>query len=217
MGVIDHWGQAIQTVIDQFHQNMPLLMHVFAWLCGIHLVNMLMRGRLCALGIMPRTWHGFIGIVWAPVLHASGEHLISNLLILAILGNMVAIHGQDVLWVVTWIVVVMGGLTTWCVGRSAVHVGASGVAMGYFAFVLMHAYQHPGLMTIGVAVVMLYYLSSLFMNLMPMGRQDSWESHLFGFLAGLLASAIYPTVLTWDWVHRWLLPAAANPVGYGGG
>lgn len=217
MGVIDQWGLAVQSVISQFQQNMSLWAHVSAWLCGIHLVNMMMRGRLCVLGIMPRTWHGFIGILWAPLLHANGEHLLSNVLILVILGNMVAIQGQAVLWAVTWIVVLVGGLATWCFGRRALHVGASGVAMGYFAFVLMHAYQQPGLVTVGVAAVMLYYLSSLFMNLMPMGRQDSWESHLFGFLAGLLASEIYPTVLSWAWVHRWLLPAAANPVGYGGG
>ena len=203
--LIYQFNQAITDIVAQFQKNFHLLILAFSVLCGVHLINVLMGRRLCVLGIVPRTWHGLVGIVWAPLLHVNGEHLVSNLLILMVLANVVAFSGQDALVVVTWVVVVIGGLLTWCFGRKALHIGASGVAMGYFAFVLVNAYHHPGIMTVGVACVVLYYFSSLLMHLTPMGQRDSWESHLFGFIAGLLASQLYVPMLTWPWVQRWLL------------
>jgi membrane associated rhomboid family serine protease len=198
------FNQAIADMIAQFQMNLPLLTRAFAVLCGVHFLNIMMGYRLSMLGIVPRTWHGLLGIFWAPLLHANGEHLLSNALILMVLANMVAFNGQDALVVVTCFVVVVGGLLTWCFGRKALHIGASGVAMGYFGFVLIHAYHQPGVMSVGVACVALYYFSSLLMQLTPTGRHDSWEGHAFGFMAGLLASQVYPTILTWPWVQQWL-------------
>lgn len=205
MTLLANWSHAVNTVIFQFKQNVPLLGRAFGLLCVVHLMNVLSGRKLCVLGIYPRSLHGLFGILWAPLLHANGEHLISNLLILIILANMVAVSGQAVLVVVTMLVIVVGGLLTWTFGRKALHIGASGVAMGYFGFVLMEAYHHPGLITLSIAAVGLYYLAGLLMHLMPVGRQDSWESHLFGFLAGLLASKCYPWLLTWPWLKLWMV------------
>lgn len=196
---ITHLNETVTQLIAQFKMNLPFLGRAFAWLWGIHFVNVLMGKRLCAFGIIPRRWFGLPGILWAPWLHVNAEHLLSNCVILLILATMIAIQGQAILLAVTTVVVIVGGFATWCLGREAVHVGASGVAMGYWGYVMVSAYHQPGLVTIAAAAVGIYYLGGLLMNLLPQGRHDSWESHFFGFLAGCLAVVVAPWLLTQAW------------------
>ena len=75
-----------------------------------------------------------------------------------------------------------------------IHIGASGLVMGYWGFVLVNAYHSPSFIAIAVAAVCLYYFSSLFANLMPQGEKVSWEGHVFGFLAGIITTFTYPHI-----------------------
>ena len=180
-------SQTVVQVVAQFKAILPLLLRWFSILVGIHLLNTLLGGRLCVLGIVPRTWHGLVGVLWAPWLHINFEHLISNCIILFALSSMVALSGQAVLVWVLMCGLLLGGFLTWCFGRSAVHVGASGVVMACWGFLLCTAYHSPGLISVSVACVGLYYFGGLVLHVLPMGRHDSWEGHLFGFLAGVFA------------------------------
>lgn len=139
-------------------------------------------------GIQPRSWGGLDGILLAPFLHDDFAHLISNTVPLAVLGALVLLHEIPRWFQVTAVVIVVGGLATWLLARSATHIGASGVVFGYLGFLLAAGFFERSLraVTLGVATGLAY--GGLLWGVLPTRPGISWESHLFGLLAGGLAA-----------------------------
>lgn len=93
------------------------------------------------------------------------------------------------------------GMGVWLFGRRAIHIGASGVIMGYWSYVLVLAILMPSINTIIVGLVCLYYLGSLACNIFPTGRHTSWEAHFIGFLSGIVTAYFYV-----NWAGLSLMP-----------
>jgi len=148
-------------------------------------------------GIQPRSWGGLDGILLAPLLHDDFAHLISNTIPLIVLGALVLLRGIPRWFQVTAVVVVAGGLATWLLARDANHIGASGVVFGYLGFLLAAGFFERSLraVTLGLATGLAY--GGLLWGVLPTRAGISWESHLFGLLAGGLAA----------W---WLLPRSVE-------
>jgi membrane associated rhomboid family serine protease len=148
-------------------------------------------------GIYPRNLFGLIGIPISPLLHQNFTHLFFNTIPLFVLGlALLASEGTLNFCWITLVIVVLGGLAVWLVARKAMHIGASGLISGYFGFIMISAYKAPGLITILLAVVAAYYFGGIFLGLFPGKKTISWESHLFGFLAGI-ACAYIPNMLSY--------------------
>src|SRR5437764_561107 len=93
--------------------------------------NLLLGGLLTPHGIVPRHWNGLQGIVFSPFLHVSLRHLAANSFPLFVLGAVLCVRSRGEFTAVTLAGVFLGGLLTWLVGRSANHVGASGLIFCY--------------------------------------------------------------------------------------
>jgi membrane associated rhomboid family serine protease len=169
----------------QANLTMSLMILGIFWL--VHLVNVAVGYRLNYLGIYPRHLMGVFGIVCSPFLHANFNHLFFNSIPLFVLLNFILLQGLPKLLVVSLIIIVLSGSATWLVGRKAIHIGASSLVMGYWSYLIVTAIQHPNVLTVVLGILCLYYFGGLVMNLLPQGARDSWEGHLFGFLAGLAA------------------------------
>jgi membrane associated rhomboid family serine protease len=157
------------------------------WVCEI--VDTVLHGALDRYGIVARNPEGLIGIVTAPFLHLGFGHLISNTLPLLTLGALIAISGAARLLSVTAIVAAVGGLGTWLISPpSTITIGASGLVFGYAAYLIARGVfnRRIGQVLIGVVVVLVWG-SALLGGLLP---QDgiSWQGHLFGAVAGVLAA-----------------------------
>ena len=159
-------------------------------LWAVELVNLAMGHRLNVHGLMPRTASGVAGILWSPFLHGNFGHLLSNTVPILVLGALVCSRGPRVFAAVSVVVIVAGGLGLWIVGRSAYHVGASGLIFGYFGYLVAHAWfaRTVGAAIVAVITVLLY--SGLIWGVFPQGRFVSWEGHLCGLLAGVLAARL---------------------------
>lgn len=94
---------------------------------------------------------------------------------------------RNILVAVTLIITFLTGLAVWLVGRKALHIGASGLIMGYWGFLLLNAVINPSVLTVFLIIICLYYFGGFISSLLP-EEGNSWESHIFGFLAGLLTS-----------------------------
>lgn len=165
----------------------PIALFVAAvWI--VSLVNLALGGVLNDLGIRPRRVDGLPGLLGAPFLHGGLIHLISNTLPLAVLGALVALRGAAVFWTVTVLVAMLGGLAVWLLGRTALHIGASGVVFGYFGYLVALGWFERKLASIGIAVLTLALYSGLIWGVLPLRATVSWEGHLFGLLAGVLAA-----------------------------
>ncbi|HWE89195.1 MAG TPA: rhomboid family intramembrane serine protease [Pseudonocardiaceae bacterium] len=154
----------------------------------IELINAAMSGRLDHFGIVPRTVSGLDGVIWAPLLHASWTHLFSNTIPVLVLGFL-AIAGGLRQWVaVTAVIWVVSGLGVWLAGGPGYTVGASGVAFGWLAFLLLRGIFNRGLGQILVALVLLFCWGGMLWGLLPGQPQVSWQAHVFGALGGVFAA-----------------------------
>ncbi|MEI8408884.1 MULTISPECIES: rhomboid family intramembrane serine protease [unclassified Kribbella] len=157
------------------------------WLSEI--VDTAMNGALDQYGIISRDPEGLLGVVTAPFLHLGFGHLISNTLPLVTLGALIAISGAVRLFAVTAIVTVIGGFGTWLVSPpNTITIGASGLVFGFAAYLIARGIFNRRLSQVLVGVlVVLVWGSALLGGLLP---QDgiSWQGHLFGAIAGVLAA-----------------------------
>jgi membrane associated rhomboid family serine protease len=140
---------------------------------------------LRSFGVVPRTFHGLVGIAAAPLLHADFHHLLGNtvplLILLALLAGSKARSFEIVIDVV-----LLGGLLLWIAGRPGDHIGASGLIFGLIAFLMLAGVLEKRAVPMIVAVVVgLLYGSTLFWGIIPIfGSQMSWDGHLCGAVAG---------------------------------
>ena len=149
-------------------------------------------GVVYALAVVPRRLDGLVGVLGAPLVHGSFAHLAANTLPLLVLGGMVAVRGAVYYLTTTLAIAVLGGLGLWLLGRSAAHVGASGVIFGYFGFLVGRGYYERSLPSVAVAVLVAVVYGGMIGGVLPRDDRVSWEAHLFGLLAGGVCARLAP-------------------------
>jgi membrane associated rhomboid family serine protease len=148
----------------------------------------LFAGTLLRFGIVPRTMTGLPGIVVAPLLHANAAHLLANSYGIVVLGGLVLLRRERDFVVVTLSGTLLGGFATWLVGRPAVHVGASGVVFAYLGYLLSTGLfeRRVGAIVLSLAAAVTW--GGLLVGLLPLLPGVSWEGHIAGLAAGVLAA-----------------------------
>lgn len=146
-------------------------------------------GRLDQYGIRPRTLDGLPAVLWAPLLHVNWAHLAGNTIPVLVFGFLAMAGGLGQWIAVTATVWIVSGLGVWLIAPSGyVTVGASGVAFGWLAFLLVRGLFNRSFAQVVVALVLLFYWGSVLWGLLP-GRPDiSWQGHLFGAIGGIIAA-----------------------------
>lgn len=157
------------------------LVEIFDWL--------LFNGALDGLGIVPRDVGGLRGIFLAPLLHGGFGHLAANTLPFLALGLLVRLRHSRQFVAVSLIIIAVSGLGTWLFGPPhTVHIGASGLIFGYFAFLLVAAYYERSPGALGLALLVIVFYGGLLWGALPQGNAISWQGHLFGLIGGGLAA-----------------------------
>ncbi len=182
----------LQILVATIHDNLALLLGIVIALWILQLINKLLGYRLNYLGIVPRTGRGLMGIFFSPFLHGDANHLFFNTIPLLALACFVLVGGQPLFWRVSISIILISGLLIWLFGRKAIHIGASALITGYWGYLLINAWRQPGVMTVILAIVCLYYFGGLFFGLFPTKEKVSFEGHLFGCLAGVATNYLFP-------------------------
>ncbi len=189
----------ISDFIEVSKQYLPTLLKWIALLWIFNIINWSTGSHLNQFGIRPRRLRGLIGIVMAPILHANFTHLLFNTVPLLCLGLFVMSLGLTQFYWATGIICILSGFAVWVIGRVGTHIGASALISGYFGYVVASAYVQPTFTTFFCAGVALYYFGGILFSLFPTEETTSWEGHLTGFIAGLIAMYLcthYETILT---------------------
>jgi membrane associated rhomboid family serine protease len=153
----------------------------------IEVINLVIPGHLDRFGIVPRSVSGLDGIVWAPLLHAGWGHLLANTLPVLIFGFLAMAGGLGQWIAVTATIWVVSGIGVWLTG-SGLTVGASGVAFGWLTFLLVRGIFTRSFGQLGVALVLFLYWGGTLLGVLPGKPGISWQGHLFGAAAGVLAA-----------------------------
>ncbi|MBT8062065.1 MAG: rhomboid family intramembrane serine protease [Gammaproteobacteria bacterium] len=156
---------------------------ILVWI--VELVNFLLGHSLNNFGLIPRQLDGLGGILFAPLLHGGFGHLISNTGGLLALGGLVAMRGEKHFVSTSLAIVLLGGALVWLFGRTALHVGASGLVFGYFGLLIGRGWFRRTADSLVIAALVILIYGGLLWGLNPLQQFVSWEGHLAGFLAGL--------------------------------
>lgn len=144
-----------------------------------------------ALTVQPQKLAGLIGIATAPLLHGSVEHLAANTLSVLILGTLAGtvfpratLRALPLIWF-------GAGFGTWLIGTGGYHLGASGVThgLGYLVFTLAALRRDRA--SIAAALIAFFFFGGMVLSVLPMEMGVSWESHLSGALAGIVAGLLF--------------------------
>ena len=163
----------------------PVLILV-ALIWAVEFVNLLLGHRLVSWGILPRSFSGLVGIPLAPILHSGFWHAVSNTVPLFILGALMLAGGTRMYWETTVKVTLLSGALVWIFAREAYHVGASGLVFSYFGVILARAFIERSIVTITIAIVTVMAYGGLLWGILPLRSHVSFESHLFGLIAGFV-------------------------------
>ena len=172
-----------------------LALTAVCWL--VFLANHLFwQGQLTQHGVIPRHLSSLPGILWAPFLHMSFQHLAANTPPLLILGAILCGRSKREFWAATVAGIILGGALTWVLARSAVHVGASGLVFCYFGYLASLALFNRSILTLLLSVICIVGYGGILRGILPTSTGVSWEGHLMGLCSGVAAA----------WLHSKLNP-----------
>ncbi|GAB1856371.1 rhomboid family intramembrane serine protease [Flavobacteriaceae bacterium MHTCC 0001] len=143
------------------------------------------------MGILPQTLTGLKGVVLSPFIHGDILHLYHNTIPLFVLTAALFYFYRAIVWKVLLYGILVSGFLTWCIGRPAYHIGASGLIYVLVSFIFFKGVfaKHFRLIALSLLVVFLY--GSMVWYTMPIEEGISWEGHLSGLIAGLVFALIF--------------------------
>ena len=171
-----------------FSQKISTVMCLCGLMVADFVANMLTGGWLNHFGIHPRQLHSLLNILSAPFLHANIGHLVSNLVGLSIFSFLCLLRGQRFfIWNSIFIIVVSGTLV-WLFARGANHLGASGWIFGLWSLSIAQAWFEKSFISITISLFVVIFYGGMIWGVLPYHPYISFESHLFGAMAGWLAA-----------------------------
>ena len=142
-------------------------------------------------GIIAREPSHLDGVIFAPLLHHGWDHLASNTLPFLVFGFLAMAGGIAQFIAVTATVWLLSGIGVWLLAPpGSVTVGASGVIFGWLVFLLFRGFFAHSLKQILLAAVLFFLWGGVLLGVLPGQPGISWQAHLFGALAGILAASI---------------------------
>ena len=166
-----------------------IMLLLLAGMWMLELLDQLSGNQLDQLGIHAREVDGMPEILTAPFLHAGWDHLMSNSLPFLVLGFLVLLSGLARWLIASLIIIVISGLTAWFLTpANTIILGASGLIFGWLTYLLARGVwsRRPAQVVIAVLVLLVY--GGLIWGVFPSGAGISWQAHLGGAIAGVLAA-----------------------------
>ena len=144
------------------------------------------------LAVAPRSLQGLVGLLAAPLLHGSPEHLIANAIALLMLGTLAlaaypkaTLRALPLLWLGS-------GLGAWLLGDpGSRHLGASGLTHGLMFLIFALGLLRRDRPAIAAAMLAFLFYGGMLLTVLPREPGVSWQAHLGGALAGLLAAWLF--------------------------
>jgi len=145
-----------------------------------------------AWAVTPHAWTGLLGLLTAPLLHGSPEHLGANAVAVLMLGTLAGsvypratLRALPLLWLGS-------GLGAWLLGDAGTHhLGMSGVTHGLGFLVFTLGVLRRDRPAIAAAMIAFLFYGGMLLTILPHEPGVSWQSHLGGALGGLLGAWLF--------------------------
>ncbi|MDX8378981.1 MAG: rhomboid family intramembrane serine protease [Gallionella sp.] len=173
--------------------RVPVVLYLLAIMWLVFAVETVLPGNLNTWGILPRQLSGLLGIPFAPFIHHGLWHLIGNSIPLTILGVLIGLNEKNSILEITFFGILLTGLGVWLIGSRAYHVGASGLVMVYWAYLIADGWFERSVKAMLLAGVTLVLYGGMIFIFLDMRAHISWSSHAMGALSGVLIA----------WLEAW--------------
>ncbi len=181
----------------------PLTFPISLWL--IHIVSSLLKIYPYKLGVLPRSLSGLIGIITSPLIHSNFSHLISNTIPLLIMGFGIFYFYPKAAYKVFAFVYFCTGIFVWLFAREVYHIGASGIVYAFVSYLFFSGIFRRDNKSITLSLIVVFLYGGLVWGVLPGMEGISWESHLFGAIAGFIAAFIFrksDPIKHYDWENE---------------
>ena len=146
---------------------------------------------LHGLGVLPQNPSRLIGIITAPLIHGSWNHVIGNTLPLLLLGSILLYGYPKSRWWALFIIWLTSGLGVWLFARETYHFGASGLTHGMFFYLFINGILRRDKRSIVLLMVAFFMYGGMLLTIFPREPGISYEYHFFGALGGTLSAFIF--------------------------
>lgn len=177
----------------------PALVVALIWI--VYAFDRVFSLDLYRYGVLPRAIKGLWGILISPFVHGDFNHLVSNSTPILVLGWLLVYFYPKAAWRVVVACWAMGGLWVWTTARDSYHIGASGIIYGLAAFLFFSGVFRKRIALMAVSLIVVFLYGGMIWGVLPLRVGVSWESHLFGGIAGVLMA----------WFYRKVPPAHVPP------
>ncbi len=164
------------------------LLITLLWL--IRSVDMVLGIDLSSLGIYPHDISYLTGILTAPFIHGSTEHLFTNSLPLFIMFTTLLYQFPRSAIPALLIITLGSGSGVWLLAREAIHYGASGVNHGLMFYLFLMGILRRDRPSMAIAMMVFFLYGGMVWGILPSDPDVSYEYHLFGAVSGLVAAAL---------------------------
>ena len=160
------------------------------WL--VKIIEVLFDLDFSRFGIYPLSLEGLPGIIFSPFIHADFGHLFNNSLPLFFLGTALFYFYSEIAVKISLWTYFLTGLLVWLAGRSAWHIGASGLIYGLASFLFFSGIIRRYFRLVALSLLIVFLYGSMVWGIFPNIYKDvSWESHMLGFISGILLAVVY--------------------------
>lgn len=172
------------------------------WL--VKAVELIFEIDLTRMGIFPLSVNGLQGIIFSPFIHEGFRHLFNNSLPLFFLGTFLFYFYSEIAVKVSLWIYFLTGTAVWFTGREAWHIGASGLIYGLASFLFFSGIIRRHFRLAGLSLLIVFLYGSMVWGIFPdVYRDASWESHLLGFVSGIVLAVVYrkqgPQAPVYEW------------------
>ena len=167
----------------------PAFFVIIIWL--VKITEIVFDIDLVYLGLYPLKWRGLIGILTAPLIHADLRHLFDNSIPVFLLSLAIFYFYSPVAYRVFFLTWIITGILVWIGGRSSYHIGASGLIYGFASFLFFSGIIRNSINLLAISLLVVFIYGGLVWGIFPFDYKISWESHLFGALTGFFLALVY--------------------------
>jgi membrane associated rhomboid family serine protease len=159
------------------------------WL--VKIIEVIMHTSFAKYGLFPLELEGLRGIVFSPLIHSGFRHLFNNSFPILFLGTALFYFYRNLSYRVFFLIYLLSGLWLWFFGRSAYHIGASGLIYGMASFLFFSGIFRKYIRLMAISLLVVFFYGSLIWGIFPLKENVSWEAHLMGAIAGFILAIYY--------------------------
>lgn len=141
--------------------------------------------------VAPHSVSGLLGVLTAPLLHGSLEHVTANAVALLLLGTLAgSVYPRATAWSLPllWL---GSGLGAWLLGDAGSrHLGASGLGHGLMFLVFTLGVLRRDRAAIATGMIAFLFYGGMLLTVLPREPGVSWQAHMGGAIAGVVAAIL---------------------------